>query len=291
MMRESQGILVKMKTLKLKASLTVEAALVLPIFLYLMIAFLYFIQIFTIQEQIQTAITKMGLTLSKAAYFYKDFPDINEAICFDKSIFGSDIDVGLSDITDNVMSGGMLELYAKKYLDTAQINRSCIMDGFKGISFLYSSITNDQDKIDIVARYQVHIPVKIFNLGEITLLQRATFRAWTGYEVAAVYSTKDENVEESMVYVTDTGSVYHKDKNCSHIKLSIKEVQGIPVDLRNDSGAKYYPCEACCSGKEDETAVYYNFRWNQISLKKGLPEVKTQHQRDTVVRSRRKNTM
>lgn len=244
------------KTKCREASLTVEASLVMPIFLYFMIAFLYFIQMFTIQEKIQSAITQMGLRLSKTAYFYKDFPDIGEALNFDKTIFGNEIDLGLSDITDKIMSGGSLKLYAKKYLDKDWVKHSCIQGGFDGIDFYASSLNNEDDCIDIVLKYKINIPVKIFIFGDMNMIQRVRVRAWTGYEVPAVYSSESDN-DGTIVYITPTGSVYHKTKDCSHIKLSISAVQGIPRNLRNVNGEKYKKCEECCKGKENEIAVYY----------------------------------
>lgn len=258
MISKKPGILKRMKDDKKEASLTVEAALVMPIFLFFMIAFLYFIQIFTVQEQIQSSLTKMGLNLSKTAYFCKDFPEIEEILDFDQSVFGEEFDIGLTELADSLMSGSMLRLYAAKYLDTDQINNSCITDGFDGISFSLSSILNSEDYIDIIVAYKIHIPIKIFTLGDMNMLQRVRLRAWTGYEVAAVYGTETaSDGDGTIVYITETGSVYHKNQNCSHIKLSVTEVYGIPTDQRNDSGAKYYRCEACCTGKEDENAYYY----------------------------------
>lgn len=240
----------------LKASLTVEAALVMPIFLYFMLAFLYFIQIFTVQEQMQTAITKMGLEWSKTAYFYKDFPDLNEAISFDKTIFGNELGSAIDEMTDKVISGTSVKLYAARYLDRGWVKNSCIKGGFEGIDFSYSSITKDDNFIDIVLSYRVTIPIKIFIVGDMRMLQRVRLRTWTGYEVAAVYKTS-EGSSDTIVYITSTGTVYHKSKDCSHIKLSIVAVQGIPDDLRNDSGSKYYRCEKCCTGEEGESATYY----------------------------------
>lgn len=243
---------------KEEGSLTVEAALVMPLFIYLIIAFLYFIQIFTVQEQIQSAITKMGLNLSRTSYILQDFPSFEEVLDFDLTIFGAELDIGLDELADQATSGGVLKLYAMKYLDTDEINRSCIQDGIDGISFQHSSIFGGEEVLDIIAEYTVVIPIRILPLKDMHMVQRVKIRNWTGHEVTAAYSTSDnKNEDKDIVYITDTGEVYHNDKNCSHIKLSISKVDGIPSDKRNDNGGKYYPCETCCKGVADANAAYY----------------------------------
>jgi hypothetical protein len=256
---KKSGISINKNSRYREASLTVEAALVMPIFLYFMIAFLYLFKIFTLQEQIQSEMTRMGLNLSRTAYFYKDFPNIQEALNFDETIFGKEFDIGLGDLTDKLISGCSMKLYAGVYLNKDWINNSCIVDGFKGMDFFNSSISNNENNIDIIVKYKIRIPIKIFAIGDRSIYQRVRIRAWTGYEVAAAYDTKTEkgNDNETLVYITTTGSVYHKSKTCSHIKLSIRAVQGIPDELRNDSGAKYKRCEKCCTGQESADATYY----------------------------------
>lgn len=257
-----------------KASLTVEAALIMPIFLYLIIAFLYFIQIFTFQEQIQSAITKMGLNLAKTAYFYKDFPDAGEAISFDKSLLGGDSHIDIDELTDHIISGYSLKLYARKYLNQDFINYSCIKNGFDGIDFSCSSVAGQDDKIDIIVKYKVHIPVTIFKLLDMDMLQRARLRTWTGYKVEATYKSSEDN-NEAVVYVTDTGKVYHKSRDCSHIKLSVTAVQGIPKGLRNTAGEKYTRCEECCNGDEGVYSTYYITAYgNKYHKNRNCPGIK-----------------
>jgi len=240
----------------LKASLTVEAALVMPMFLYFMIAFLYFLQIFTLQEQIQSVITKMGFNLAKMAYVYDDFAGEAETLNFGVMIFDTEFNLNLQEMASEIASGNVLKRYAGKYLNTDQINRSCIKDGFEGISFFGSNILEEEDCIDIIVRYKIKLPIKLFVLKDMPMTQRVRLRAWTGYEVSASY-TMDEEEKDISVYITETGSVYHKSKTCSHIKLSVSAVTGIPSNLRNSNGAKYYPCEACCSKNMDNMATYY----------------------------------
>lgn len=240
------------------ASLTVEAALVLPIFLYFVLIFLYFIQIFTVQEQVQSAITKIGFKFSKAAYVIQDFPSVEEAMNLEFSIFGLDIDLGLADWVEEASSQSILKSYSRAYLDTEYINRSCIKGGYQGISFEGSNLFAEDEMIDIQVSYQVELPIRIFLMPNMRMKQRVRLRSWTGYQIEAAYQIESEDDKESTVFVTQTGSVYHKSETCSHIKLSITSVQGIPTALRNEQGAKYYPCEVCSKGEAiNPLAVYF----------------------------------
>jgi hypothetical protein len=266
----------------IRASLTVEAALVMPIFLYFMLAFLYFLQVFSLQEQLQAAMTKMGLNLAKTAYIYSDFIDSEDAQAFDQTIFGKELDINLQEITSAAMNGSLLKLYAGKYIDMDKINHSCIKDGFEGISFFYSRILNEEECIDIIAKYRISIPIRLFIIDDMQIIQRVRLRGWTGYEVSAKYSMEEVETQDKTVYITETGSVYHYDKNCSHIKLSVQSVFGLPSELRNNYGGKYYPCEVCITGTENEYGAYfitsdgtrYHSRRDCSGIKRNVKEIK-----------------
>ncbi len=54
--------------------------------------------------------------------------------------------------------------------------------------------------------------------------------AWTG---ASWEETSDPNESpEKMVYVTASGTVYHKSLDCSHLKLSVSRISGSEVSSR-----------------------------------------------------------
>jgi hypothetical protein len=252
-----KGVRAKESNNSCKASLAVEAALVMPLFLFALITFLYFIQIFTLQEFIQSNITKMSLSMAKTAYVYEDFAGMEEALNFDETILGTEIEIGLGDFAKSLVDQAILKLYSKRYLDVDRVNHSCIRDGFEGISFRDSEILKEDDAIDIVVRYQVFLPIKIFSFKNMEMLQRVRVRAWTGSEVAAAYSLEEDNGKTAMVYITETGSVYHKSASCSHIRLSVSAIAGLPTTQRNDNGGKYYPCEKCCDGELNPYGTYY----------------------------------
>ena len=168
-----------------KASLTVEAAFVLPLFIFFMIAFLYFIQLMNVQEHIQESITKTGLSLARLAYVYDDFLDAEEAKNADVTLFGEEYDINLKELSGIVLGETVVKTLVMKELDTDEINHSCIKGGFREISFYYSSILEEEDCIDIVARYYVRIPVWFFGLEDMRLIQRVRVRGWTGHQVPA----------------------------------------------------------------------------------------------------------
>ncbi len=240
-----------------KASLTVEAALVLPLFLFAILTFLYFIQIFTLQEFIQSTMTKMSLNMAKTAYVYEDFGGMEELLNFDETVLGAEIEVGLGDFAKSIVDQAILKLYAKQYLDVDRINQSCIKNGFDGISFRDSKILKEDDAIDLIVHYQVSLPIKLFSIEDMEMLQRIRVRAWTGYEVAATYSLEEDDGEVTIVYITETGRVYHKSATCSHIRLSVSAIEGIPTTQRNENGGKYYPCEKCCDGDLNPYGTFY----------------------------------
>lgn len=66
------------KGLTTKGSLTLECSLILPIFIFAIMAFLYLFQIFILHDMLQQAITKEGLELSKYGYAYQYISDYEE---------------------------------------------------------------------------------------------------------------------------------------------------------------------------------------------------------------------
>lgn len=243
---------------KIKASLTVEAALVLPLFLFFFMVFLYFIQIIIIQETLQKAITETGLDIARAAYIYSDF-HADEVEDFDTSILEECIRTGFKNISQAVMGNGAVRYTVSDKLNKSMLANSCIVGGFDGIRFDDSKIFIDNDDIDIVAQYKVSIPIRIFGLFEMDMIQRVRLRGWNGYNLKPLYTIadEDENSNEKMVYITETGSVYHLDRNCSHVSLSVSAINSIPTYHRNKNGGKYYPCEYCLKGEHPHNATYY----------------------------------
>ena len=96
-------------------------------------------------------------------------------------------------------------------------------------------------------------------LPDVRIFNTVKVHAWTGKEYANEegQAGSEEKEKEPMVYVTENGSVYHKDIGCSYLDLSISHVSKNAAEgLRNHYGEKYSPCETCGKGQEQGGMVY-----------------------------------
>lgn len=220
-----------------EASLTAEAALVLPMFLFGILFFLYFFQILYLQDSIQSSMTEAGKFISR----YGKLTEEEET----------------SDLAYRLL----LRQRFFEYLDEETINKSCIVGGTAGISFLPSEIFKEDAEINIVAVYQIRFPIPFFGEKIMEIKQQVKTRAFVGKPMKNAKETADGNQkgedEDFLVYITENASVYHKNENCTHLRLSIMEIEKSQLKtIRNENGGKYKACEKCIRGAEAEENVY-----------------------------------
>ena len=94
-------------------------------------------------------------------------------------------------------------------------------------------------------------------LPKVWMHNTVKVHTWTGstWKAADKNATDDKN--EEMVFVTETGSVYHKSAGCHYLKLSLNQIPGSQAGkARNDYGEKYHPCEICSRNQKPSGSVY-----------------------------------
>ena len=62
---------------------------------------------------------------------------------------------------------------------------------------------------------------------------------------------------EQMVYVTESGGVYHKNPGCSYLNVSLKQIPGTSV------GDHYSACETCSRNQKPAGVVYVTEHGNR----------------------------
>lgn len=255
----------------MEGSLTVEVALVLPIFIYVVIAFIYFLQILRLQECLQNAITETGLFTAKYAYVYdyvREYGKGNSNNNTDNEERSSDENKDSHSISSieaviaKSINSSYYKLKIQDYLDVNFIDQFCVKNGFNGISTHLSSFLEEDAAVDIVLRYDIKLPLQFLHMKDIPVLQRVRLRGWIGHKVALKSGTPDSSDQtegdERIVYITETGTVYHYYRDCSHLDLSVHEVNINQIHtLRNEGGGKYTPCDLCKDSVFEETQSVY----------------------------------
>ena len=216
------------------AGMTVEAAIVLPCFLFFFLNLLGIIEVYRLHSTLLAALRETGRELSVYAYAYK-------------AVTKEEEDEGLEALLENIafsylyVKGRVESLAGEEYLDTSPLS-----EGKESIRYTDSSILQQGDIIDLVASYQVSPFIGVVGFSPARFYCRYYGRAWTGYEVAP--EGEEGGSREEYVYVAENAEVFHLSRECTHIRLSISECEAPDLEtLRNESGSKYTPCELCVS--------------------------------------------
>lgn len=222
---------------KLKASMTVEAAFALPLFLFFMIQVMSAMNMIGIQSRFSAALHQTGNKMAFAGYAYGKAGSV---------------------LPDGIAQTALTQLYARSetlnYVGKDFLNKSCVKNGAAGVSFSGTSIMEEGDRIEIYLSYQIEPVFPITGFKGFVINQCYYGRAWTGYDAEQGISDFTEN--DPMVYVTETGTVYHTNRNCTYLNPSVQEVDAASIgSSRNQAGGKYYRCEIC--GKKNVQGKVY----------------------------------
>ena len=99
-------------------------------------------------------------------------------------------------------------------------------------------------------------------LSEVVVYNHVKVHAWTGTEYQDNGGEQGET--EQMVYVTESGSVYHRNPGCSYLNVSLKQIPGSAVkSAGNQYGEHYSACEICSRNQNPAGVVYVTERGNR----------------------------
>lgn len=191
----------------LKGSYTVEAALVLPLFLFAAVTVLSFCRILQVEWGVQTAMHEVvrGAALAGAAF----------------------------EPSEVVLAGT-----ARAKIISDGVPVKYIWGDIVGISFASSSVT--EDDITMVARYRINPLVPLPGYKGFRIENRVYARRFTGFHPGTA------GTEETYVYITPYGKAYHKDLRCSYLEPDIRCVMKDAVGgERNSGGGRYTSCPRC----------------------------------------------
>lgn len=232
-------------------SMTVEAAVCLPWFLFAMLAVMQFFKISMVSLAVLTAMHDTAKNMAAYAYISQLGVSAGEGI-------GAEL-----------LEGGISAAYAM-----ARVESRASFDPDDGtLQYWRSSFTQD-DIIDLAVLYEAKNTYTPLPVPKVRAALRARVRAWTGRDGDGSSQGEEQGEEEKNehVFVAETGHVYHKDPACTHIRLSIKTLPRSSLSgARNKSGGKYHACERCGGGTGDNVYVTdYGDRYHSSLTCSGL---------------------
>lgn len=233
---------------KVVAGMTVEAAIVLPLFLFFLVNLGSAIEMIRLHGNLQMALWECGNRM--CVYGYINAPCDDGDAQIDRSVWQEMGDIAL---TYTYVKGQVVDYVGRDYLEEAPLCK-----GASGLQFWESDVgavdeAVSGDVLDIVMTYQVKPPLDIPYVKPFRMANRYYGRLWTGYDVTRANEGKDK---EDIVYIAENAQVYHESRNCTHLSLTIQEVAWSELsDARNEKGARYMKCQKC--GDEIGGAVAY----------------------------------
>lgn len=201
-----------------KASLTIEASVVLPLTIGFLAIILFFFRVIQVQAIIEEALMYAG-----------------RVVAVESSEVSSELALLIS------AEGVLISV-----LEEQPIVESYIKHGIFGISLLRSDFSGEN--IVLRADYKMILPVAFFGRESIELSSENCFRKWVG--------DINGEIQDDWVYITPTGSVYHTNLDCRVLDIKAEATSLTQIaEYRGMDGQKYYPCSRCKT--ENGSTVYY----------------------------------
>lgn len=211
---------------KLRAGMTVEASVVLPLFIFFFLHLASYMEMLRLHGKLTLALWDAGKKVSAYAVITEE----------------SKMDVPDMAVSYFYVQNHVKNLLGKEYLDT-----SPLVYGSGGLNYL--ACDYDEDFTDIAVTYQVHPQITVYPFPYMRMVNRYYGRVWSGYDV--------EKEMPEYVYVTIYGEVWHETTDCRYLDIEVygadREQAG---ELRNAGGRKYRLCELC-EDEEWKAQIYY----------------------------------
>ena len=196
-----------------RGSMTVEAALVLPLFCFFVISMGNAIEIIRLHGNLEVALWNAGRQIG----VYGALPEGQQG--------SADHRLEAVAISYTYVKEQIEEQLGEEYLEMSPLD-----GGSDGLQFLESNIEGDIYTINMT--YRIAGISQLSGFKKFRMANRYYGHMWNGYEIP-------EPEDEEYIYITENGRVYHTNRECTHIRLSVRVVEATEA-LR-----EYRPCEKC----------------------------------------------
>lgn len=222
---------------RLSAGMTVEAALVLPLFLFFFLNLSCAVEMIRLHGNLELALWQTGNRMSVYGYVLSGTERQEEG--------------SLQELEDVAFSYMYVKRQVVKYVGESYLEESPLLYGTDSLQFLESEIFTSQDEFEIILTYGVSPWISMKGVHPFRMVNKYYGHIWNGYCIPG--TDNPEETTQETVYIAENGEVYHTDRYCTHLKLTIREIKSSRIgEERNETGKKYTLCEKCGKGTMPE---------------------------------------
>lgn len=228
------------------AGMTVEASVVLPLFIFFFLNLSSAIEMIRLHGNLQLALWEVGncitiyggmTALEEAGVVEKGQKELTGARNAKTQETNSGEDSWWKELAGVVGAYTYVKAQISDYLGEDYLESSPLKNGVNSLQFLESNVYESEDCFEVVVTYSVSPISKITGFIPFRMANRYYGHLWNGYEIPE---------GEMFVYIAENGRVYHTNRECTHLQLSVKKVDWREAcDSRNGQGEKYIACEKC----------------------------------------------
>ena len=233
--------------LSVDGSMTLEAAVAVPLFLFFVMNLLFIFEAVRLQSGLQAALQQAGEQICEAAYYTRFGWGEGQ----EEDGAGSNAGTGEnSEAFSFIASETFVRNKVTSYLGDSFWDHSCVVGGRAGLSFAESRIMTEGDRVEIIVNCRIRPFVRVVAFPDFTAQARYCGHAWVGWTPgSSAAQTGSDSGSADEVYVTQYGEVYHTDPGCIYLNPQIRAVPASEIgNDRSGNGAMYYPCECCKPG-------------------------------------------
>ncbi len=224
---------------KNNGSATVEASLILPIFIFAMLS-----------------VYSMAGSMKTKAVIYEAFMETGEYLGEYQYLYSKADGQAVINI-------GAAVLKFRGYLDDKESVDNYVLGGSNGIVFTRAYYDESDGYVYADCVYDLKVDIPLFGSVNIPVTESLRQKAYVGRLV----DEDGSNEQDPYVYIAENGTVCHKSRHCTYIKLSIRE-----ASLESVKGS-YSPCELCVKRSGGRQTVYvtdYGDRYHNSLACSGL---------------------
>ena len=298
--------------IRVKGSITLEAAFAFPLFFFACMALCYLFIFLKAEYKVQRELYMAARDITGYGAVIEPVIEVRDKLfgVAEEGIYGEDSNTKhLADVmqaltallpeTNGLSIRNLINNAADAYIIGTVMEKripdevtEIIDGGWSGLDFSGSELFDREKCLSIVCTYKLKLPMGIFPDIKLPVTHKLKFRYYTGTEVKSLLvevkqedgtdgEEEQEQEKEEEVLITESGKRYHYSYSCPALNVRPKKVLFENVgQQRNDGGAKYYPCEFCALNKSECFECYitpdgdrYHFDERCQGLKRTIEKV------------------